>query len=699
MKYKSIYSMSGLALALSTPMAAMAATSDFQWPYNQPTNVQFNLADVESSYQVWKAARITATNAGGNGRYRVMGGVNDSSSVSEGIAYGMILTSIFDDQTEFDGLWSFAKDHFDDQNLMHWYIGAPQQYLGTGAATDGDVDMAIALVNACVKYQQGAWTQSALNIDYCADAQDIINNIYDYEVDLPGQVPFSGLDDNLGNELMPGDQWLLQPNYPDGIVNLSYFPPGFFTVFGKFTGQSNKWEAVNQRNYDLVNLVQSKPDNCSGLVPNWNKYNGDVQVVPWQTRNSGWWSYDAARFGWRIAVDAKWYGSDNAIETVNELGSFFATIGVDRIAGEYTMSGARAGDPAWTFFMANAVAPIAAATALSSVDCGEASGSVKSDAQDAYNKLLSVGDGSDYYGSYWRIVSLLLMSGNFPNLYEMANDGSPSVVITSPADGMRLDSGNGIEFIASADDDQGIAAVEFFVNEASAGADTSAPYGVIVDLNDGLSVFTALATDIDGNQSQSSSITVKVGNTAPIAVAELVSVNGLTVNVSGVNSSDADGDDLAYAWNFDGRQDIYDATASFTFADAGEYNISLQVNDGLATSVADVLTVTVEEPLSQNCEYVVMNEWASGFVAEIRITNPSATTVNDWQVAWSYADGSTVSSSWNTVLTGSGPYNASGLSWNANIQPGQTMSFGVQGQKSMLNKPAEIVLVSGAVCQ
>lgn len=409
----------GASVSLSA--GSRAAVNDFRWPYQQETAVNYELEDIEAAYSAYKAARITETRAGGNGRYRVMGGVGDGSSVSEGIAYGMILTLLFDDQTEFDGLWLFAKDHFDAQDLMHWHVGDAGQLLGRGAATDGDVDMAIALVGACVKAEQNAWPSSTATIDYCEDAVKLINNIYDFEVDQPGAAPFSGIDNNVGNELMPGDQWLLAFNYPEGIINLSYFPPGFFTVFGKFTGKEAQWDAVNRRNYDVVNIVQDKPGNCSKLVPNWNTYEGDVQVVPWQTRNSGWWSYDAARFAWRIAVDSVWYGSDDAVETSNELGSFFASVGMNNLWGEYSLDGQRAGDNTWSFFIANAASAIYGAKTLTPVNCGDATPTLKSDAQDAYDRLVNDGGNpGDYYGPYWRLVSMLLMTGNFPNFYEMA---------------------------------------------------------------------------------------------------------------------------------------------------------------------------------------------------------------------------------------------------------------------------------------
>jgi endo-1,4-beta-D-glucanase Y len=409
-------------------MRPAGAAHPFRWPYNRPTSINFDLQDINQAWNEWKSAQITAQNAGGGGRLRVMGGVNNQSTVSEGQAYGLLFASIFDDQTIFDGLWLFTSDHLNANGLMDWYIGNPGQRLGSGAATDADEDIALALVNACIKVQQGAWPASPMGLDYCAAATQMINAIYQYEVDHQGNAPPAGLSNNLGNELLPGDQWDLATSYPEGIVNLSYFSPGYYTIFGKFTNNLAAWTAVIERNYAIVNMSQTKLDNCSDLVPNWNQYDGDPQMVAWQPTNFGWWSYDAARFAWRIAVDQYWYNTPNARETMNEIGGFFSSVGIDNIDGEYTMSGQAVGSISRPFFVANAASAIWAAPSPFSTTCGEATGSLKTSPQQAFNAVLSAKDTpNSYYGNAWRLFALLLLSGNFPNFYEMAHsDGTPA---------------------------------------------------------------------------------------------------------------------------------------------------------------------------------------------------------------------------------------------------------------------------------
>ncbi|MDO6684885.1 MULTISPECIES: cellulase family glycosylhydrolase [unclassified Agarivorans] len=113
--------------------------------------------------------------------------------------------------------------------------------------------------------------------------------------------------------------------------------------------------------------------------------------------------------------------------------------------------------------------------------------------------------------------------------------------------------------------------------------------------------------------------------------------------------------------------------------------------------VAQLLLVAVATPYAQasNCEYTVIKEWNNGFQAEVTISNTSQSAINGWVVNWQY-ESSTVTSSWNTNLSGAKPYTASSLSWNGDIAPGQSVTFGLQGSTS--GNKAEQALISGEVC-
>lgn len=115
---------------------------------------------------------------------------------------------------------------------------------------------------------------------------------------------------------------------------------------------------------------------------------------------------------------------------------------------------------------------------------------------------------------------------------------------------------------------------------------------------------------------------------------------------------------------------------------------------GLAAILGFGLAATSSAFAQASCKYVVSNSWGGGATASIEITNNRTTAIDGWHVSWSYNNNS-VTSSWNANVSGSNPYSASNLSWNGTIQPGQTVSFGVQVST---NGTAETPAVIGSIC-
>jgi endo-1,4-beta-xylanase len=95
------------------------------------------------------------------------------------------------------------------------------------------------------------------------------------------------------------------------------------------------------------------------------------------------------------------------------------------------------------------------------------------------------------------------------------------------------------------------------------------------------------------------------------------------------------------------------------------------------------------------CVYSVTNEWTTGFQGSITVTNNGSTVINGWNLGWQYT-ANKITSSWNATLTGSNLYAATNLDWNKTIQPGQSVSFGVQGDKN--GGVAEKPVITGSVC-
>jgi cellulose 1,4-beta-cellobiosidase len=108
------------------------------------------------------------------------------------------------------------------------------------------------------------------------------------------------------------------------------------------------------------------------------------------------------------------------------------------------------------------------------------------------------------------------------------------------------------------------------------------------------------------------------------------------------------------------------------------------------------LSIAATQAQAAVCSYRIDNEWNTGFVAIITITNNGTSVIDGWNVGWRYTANS-LTNSWNATLTGSNPYSASALDWNKTIQPGQSVNFGFQGNKNN-SASAEIPAVTGAVC-
>ena len=92
------------------------------------------------------------------------------------------------------------------------------------------------------------------------------------------------------------------------------------------------------------------------------------------------------------------------------------------------------------------------------------------------------------------------------------------------------------------------------------------------------------------------------------------------------------------------------------------------------------------------CFYTVTNNWGSGFTGEIKITNDTTQPVNGWSVSWQES-GASVTNTWNATLSGSNPYTATALGWNANLAPNASASFGFQA-----NGTASAPKVNGSLC-
>ena len=134
------------------------------------------------------------------------------------------------------------------------------------------------------------------------------------------------------------------------------------------------------------------------------------------------------------------------------------------------------------------------------------------------------------------------------------------------------------------------------------------------------------------------------------------------------------------------------ATSSSVANSSSSKSSSSMVSSSSVTSSSSSNVATLG-----NCQYVVTNEWNTGFTAAVRIANKGAVAINGWNLSWTYTDGTQITGAWSGTLSGTNPYSVTNLDWNKTIQPGQSVEVGVQGNKGT-STSAQVPVVTGAVC-
>ncbi len=258
----------------------------------------------------WKSGFVVSD---GQGAVRVQrnepGTGNDT--VSEGIAYGMLIAVYMNDRSLFDGLWRYWNKYPAAGRLMTWRIGGGG---GSGSATDADEDAAFALIMA--SKQWGG--------NYDAEGKSLIADIWNYDVEHPSLWIKGGS--------QYGGSWLTNP---------SYFAPAYYRLFAKYD-PSHPWMDVVDKSYAALESITTRV--TGGLVPAWCRDN--CTSAGGDHGGDEKYQYDSHRTPWRIGLDLCWNNDARARRYVSLTSDFFAqaaTNGLGRLVDIYEVSGKPAG--------------------------------------------------------------------------------------------------------------------------------------------------------------------------------------------------------------------------------------------------------------------------------------------------------------------------------------------------------------------
>ena len=349
--------------------------------------------DVLRAFATFRAEIVTADGARGFLRTQRPdtpdGAAN--STVSEGIAYGMLIAVMLDEQALFDAFYGYALAFANERGLMCWYVAPDgEKALGTGAASDADEDIAWALLMA--HRQWGG--RGALAETYLDHAKRQIDRIWQFQVDHEA-VPFL---------FKPGDEWR-----PD-VFNPSYFAPNQYRLFGEVSGNRDGWQRVVDRGYEVVqaSLNERNGNRENGLVPAWCDSRGTpVEAFPGAEQN---YQTDSARLPFRIAQDFAYYREPRAAAYLAKTSAFFAALGADGIGDGYDLDGRPCPDRKTTQPNVGSAVFVGCAAAGAMHDAAYQPFLDAAYARIRTGKLLAR---SRYYNHCWTVLSLLMLTGNF----------------------------------------------------------------------------------------------------------------------------------------------------------------------------------------------------------------------------------------------------------------------------------------------
>jgi len=365
------------------------------------------------AYNQWKA-RFVKNN-------KVIRPDNKDDTLSEGIAFGMLIAVNMNDQPLFDGLYATWNGNpaTDASTLMKSCLtGGGSTGISCspsdGSITGADQDAAYALLMA-----DKLWGGS-----YKADAVAMLKDIWAKDIDSTNtKLPKGGSKYEAPTGTQAGQ-----------VTSASYFAPSFYRTFASAdTDASHDWAGVIAAVYQVISGPIVGKD---GLIPAWCG-NRCTAAASNGAENDGVYQYDAHRIPMRIGLDYCFFGTAEAKIYTDLTTHFFgvsARDGVGFVADMYEQTGMVAAGTSQTVAARNS------ASMLGTAGVGAmASGKEPAFLDDAYQAVFDaltrgtmapppVDDGHicggpygcppgepvySYYNATVGMLTLLIMTGNF----------------------------------------------------------------------------------------------------------------------------------------------------------------------------------------------------------------------------------------------------------------------------------------------
>lgn len=233
-----------------------------------------NRVCLERSYELYKQNFMT--NDG-----RIIDYERKDITTSEGQSYMMLRSLITKDKTTFDLVYQWTKNNLRRKDCLFawlWGNNSKGQYeiLDANSASDADIDIAFALLQAYELYKDDYYLKESL---------PIIQAIWNKETRTV----------NGSLILMPGVEQTLSEKIE---INPSYFSPYAFKLFQKYD-ELHDWSLIVDSSYKY--LEKSSKATKTGLFPDWFLIQDNKIVLEDSSRSD--FSYDAVRVFPRIYLD------------------------------------------------------------------------------------------------------------------------------------------------------------------------------------------------------------------------------------------------------------------------------------------------------------------------------------------------------------------------------------------------------------
>ncbi|MBL7936010.1 MAG: T9SS type A sorting domain-containing protein [Bacteroidia bacterium] len=361
---------------------------------NNQTQTQMDNA-VSSFYTAWKGAYLKPGCT--NGEYYIEYINGNKICVSEGQGYGMVIVTYmagFDAQakTYFDGLYQWYKSHPSSINpiLMDWQQGTGCVNTGSDAATDGDLDIAYALLLAHAQWG------SLGSINYLSEATALINAIKSSERYA------------AANTLLLGD-WATSATDKDD-TRPSDFMFDHFTSFNAFTNDAT-WNTVRTTCYTLIQTMQTSFSPVTGLIPDFIE---DVDGTPHpaaanflESTSDGAYYYNACRVPWHLGTSYLINGDPQAKTASDNMSAWLrshTTNNVNNLRAGYKLDGTNISGNNYQDICF--IAPLGVSACVNSIN--------QTWLNDLWTYIINEPlSGNDYYGNTIKMLCMLSISQNY----------------------------------------------------------------------------------------------------------------------------------------------------------------------------------------------------------------------------------------------------------------------------------------------